>query len=186
MFPQEPPSPSERVLSLDNVVLTAHLAGSSRETRIKQLRNAFDNVLRVARGERPDFAGIARYVVEARLTGPAAARSFRTRATSGDARAQDDHCRGELQCHADDQRSRVTAGRIANQSQQDGTEGERELADRVLEADDQPERLRGKLRSMISNGRVITLPTDRPNTRLPANSAPGRAGNASITPSAAA
>jgi len=53
VFPQEPPSPSEPVLSLDNVVLTAHLAGGSRETRVKQLRNAFDNVLRVARGERP-------------------------------------------------------------------------------------------------------------------------------------
>lgn len=53
VLPQEPPSPSEPVLSLDNVVLTAHLAGSSRETRVKQLRNAFDNVLRVARGELP-------------------------------------------------------------------------------------------------------------------------------------
>ncbi|MSP02511.1 MAG: lactate dehydrogenase [Acetobacteraceae bacterium] len=53
VFPAEPPSPSEPVLSLDNVVLTPHLAGASRETRIKQMRNAFDNVLRVARGERP-------------------------------------------------------------------------------------------------------------------------------------
>jgi phosphoglycerate dehydrogenase-like enzyme len=53
VFPQEPPSPSEPVLSLDNVVLTPHLAGASRETRVKQTRNAFDNVLRVARGERP-------------------------------------------------------------------------------------------------------------------------------------
>jgi phosphoglycerate dehydrogenase-like enzyme len=53
VFPAEPPSPSEPVLSLDNVVLTPHLAGSSRETRVKQTRNAFDNVLRVARGERP-------------------------------------------------------------------------------------------------------------------------------------
>jgi phosphoglycerate dehydrogenase-like enzyme len=53
VFPQEPPSPSEPALSLDNVVLTAHLAGASRETRVKQVRNAFDNVLRVARGERP-------------------------------------------------------------------------------------------------------------------------------------
>jgi phosphoglycerate dehydrogenase-like enzyme len=41
------------VLSLDNVVLTPHLAGASRETRVKQTRNAFDNVLRVSRGERP-------------------------------------------------------------------------------------------------------------------------------------
>lgn len=53
VFPQEPPSPSEPVLSLDNVVLTPHLAGASHETRVKQTRNAFDNVLRVARGERP-------------------------------------------------------------------------------------------------------------------------------------
>ena len=53
VFPAEPPSPSEPVLSLDNVVLTPHLAGASRETRTKQTRNAFDNVLRVTRGERP-------------------------------------------------------------------------------------------------------------------------------------
>jgi phosphoglycerate dehydrogenase-like enzyme len=53
VFPAEPPSASEPVLSLDNVVLTPHLAGASRETRVKQTRNAFDNVLRVARGERP-------------------------------------------------------------------------------------------------------------------------------------
>ena len=53
VFPTEPPSPSEPVLSLENVVLTPHLAGASRETRVKQTRNAFDNVLRVSRGERP-------------------------------------------------------------------------------------------------------------------------------------
>ena len=53
VLPQEPPSPSEPVLSLDNVVLTAHLAGASRETRVRQVRNGFDNVLRVARGEAP-------------------------------------------------------------------------------------------------------------------------------------
>jgi glyoxylate reductase/D-3-phosphoglycerate dehydrogenase len=53
VFPSEPPSPSEPVLSLENVVLTPHLAGNSRETRVKQTRNAFDNVLRVSRGERP-------------------------------------------------------------------------------------------------------------------------------------
>ena len=53
VFPQEPPAPDEAVLSLDNVVLTAHLAGASYETRVRMLRNGFDNVLRVARGERP-------------------------------------------------------------------------------------------------------------------------------------
>ena len=41
------------MLTLENVVLTPHLAGNSRETRVKQTRNAFDNVLRVSRGERP-------------------------------------------------------------------------------------------------------------------------------------
>jgi D-3-phosphoglycerate dehydrogenase / 2-oxoglutarate reductase len=41
------------LLELDNVVVTPHLAGASRETRVKQTRNAFDNVLRVSRGERP-------------------------------------------------------------------------------------------------------------------------------------
>ncbi len=55
VLPQEPPSPLEPVLSLGNVVLTAHLAGSSYETRVKQVRNAFDNVLRVARGETPSW-----------------------------------------------------------------------------------------------------------------------------------
>jgi phosphoglycerate dehydrogenase-like enzyme len=53
VFPSEPPSPSEPVLSLENVVVTPHLAGASRETRVKQTRNAFDTVLRVSRGERP-------------------------------------------------------------------------------------------------------------------------------------
>ena len=41
------------MLSLENVVVTPHLAGASRETRVKQTRNAFDNVLRVSRGEQP-------------------------------------------------------------------------------------------------------------------------------------
>jgi phosphoglycerate dehydrogenase-like enzyme len=53
VFPTEPPSPSEQVLSLDNVVLTPHLVGASRDTRTKRIRNAYDNVLRMARGERP-------------------------------------------------------------------------------------------------------------------------------------
>ena len=57
VFPQEPPSPSEPVLSLDNVVLTPHLAGASRETRVKQTRNAFDNVLRVAPGRASALGG---------------------------------------------------------------------------------------------------------------------------------
>lgn len=53
VFPQEPPSPDEAVLSLENVVVTPHLAGLTSETRPKTLRNAFDNIIRVSRGERP-------------------------------------------------------------------------------------------------------------------------------------
>ena len=53
VFPQEPVSPSEPVLSLDNVVLTPHLAGASAETQLKHTRNALDNILRAARGVQP-------------------------------------------------------------------------------------------------------------------------------------
>ena len=38
---------------LENVVLTPHLAGPTYENRAKGFRNAFDNVQRVERGERP-------------------------------------------------------------------------------------------------------------------------------------
>jgi glyoxylate reductase/D-3-phosphoglycerate dehydrogenase len=36
---------------MDNVVLTAHLAGPTFESQTARVRNAFDNVQRVARGE---------------------------------------------------------------------------------------------------------------------------------------
>ncbi|MGH7155189.1 MAG: 2-hydroxyacid dehydrogenase [Acetobacteraceae bacterium] len=55
VFPEEPPSPNEAALALENVVLSAHLAGHSLATRVRQVRNAFDNVLRVSRGERPSW-----------------------------------------------------------------------------------------------------------------------------------
>jgi glyoxylate reductase/D-3-phosphoglycerate dehydrogenase len=35
------------------VILTAHLAGPTWESNITRLRNGFDNVQRVARGEAP-------------------------------------------------------------------------------------------------------------------------------------
>jgi glyoxylate reductase/D-3-phosphoglycerate dehydrogenase len=53
VFDQEPPPPDNPLFGLDNVVLTAHLAGPTFESNAVRLRNAFDNVQRVARGEEP-------------------------------------------------------------------------------------------------------------------------------------
>jgi glyoxylate reductase/D-3-phosphoglycerate dehydrogenase len=51
VFDEEPTPPDNPLLKLDNVVLTAHLAGPTFESNITRLRNGFDNVQRVARGE---------------------------------------------------------------------------------------------------------------------------------------
>ncbi|EDP63858.1 2-hydroxyacid dehydrogenase, putative [alpha proteobacterium BAL199] len=53
VFDQEPPRPDNPLFSLDNVILTAHLAGPTFESNTARVRNAFDNVQRVARGETP-------------------------------------------------------------------------------------------------------------------------------------
>ncbi len=53
VFEQEPPAADNPLFELDNVTLTAHLAGPTRESNTARLRNAFDNVARVARGEAP-------------------------------------------------------------------------------------------------------------------------------------
>jgi glyoxylate reductase/D-3-phosphoglycerate dehydrogenase len=41
------------LLGLSNVTLTAHLAGPTLESNAARVRNAFDNVTRVARGDTP-------------------------------------------------------------------------------------------------------------------------------------
>jgi phosphoglycerate dehydrogenase-like enzyme len=51
VFDEEPTPADNPLLKLDNVVLTAHLAGPTFESNITLLRNGFDNVQRVARGE---------------------------------------------------------------------------------------------------------------------------------------
>jgi phosphoglycerate dehydrogenase-like enzyme len=51
VFDQEPPQPDNPLFTLDNVILTAHLAGPTFESNTARVRNAFDNVQRVARGE---------------------------------------------------------------------------------------------------------------------------------------
>jgi glyoxylate reductase/D-3-phosphoglycerate dehydrogenase len=53
VFAEEPPPAKHPLFSLDNVVLTAHLAGPTFESNTSRLRNAFDNVQRVARGKPP-------------------------------------------------------------------------------------------------------------------------------------
>ncbi|MDP6952708.1 MAG: 2-hydroxyacid dehydrogenase [Alphaproteobacteria bacterium] len=53
VFEQEPPDPDNPLFTLDTVVLSAHLAGGSRESGTTRVRNAFDNVERVARGAAP-------------------------------------------------------------------------------------------------------------------------------------
>ena len=53
VFAEEPPPAEHPLFSLDNVVLTAHLAGPTCESNTSRLRNAFDNVQRVSRGEPP-------------------------------------------------------------------------------------------------------------------------------------
>ena len=51
VFEQEPPEPDNPLFDLDNVTLTAHLAGPTFESFTARVRNGFDNVQRVARGE---------------------------------------------------------------------------------------------------------------------------------------
>ena len=53
VFDQEPPDADNPLLALDNVILTAHMAGPTQESNQARVRNAFDNVQRVARGEEP-------------------------------------------------------------------------------------------------------------------------------------
>ena len=53
VFDKEPTPPDNPLLTLDNVILTAHLAGPTFESNTARVRNAFDNVQRVARGDAP-------------------------------------------------------------------------------------------------------------------------------------
>ena len=50
---REPPPADNPLFALDNVVLTAHFAGPTWDNHVARFRNAFDNVQRVHRGEKP-------------------------------------------------------------------------------------------------------------------------------------
>ena len=45
--------PNNPLFTLDNVVLTPHFAGPTWDNQYRRFRNGFDNVERVARGEKP-------------------------------------------------------------------------------------------------------------------------------------
>ena len=53
VFDQEPPEQDNPLFGLDNVILTAHMAGPTYESNKARVRNSFDNVQRVARGSAP-------------------------------------------------------------------------------------------------------------------------------------
>jgi phosphoglycerate dehydrogenase-like enzyme len=53
VFDQEPPPANNPLFNLDNVILTPHYAGPTWDNQSSRFRNGFDNVERVARGEKP-------------------------------------------------------------------------------------------------------------------------------------
>jgi phosphoglycerate dehydrogenase-like enzyme len=53
VFEQEPSPADNPLLKQENVVLSPHLAGPIWDTQYQKFRNAFDNIQRLERGERP-------------------------------------------------------------------------------------------------------------------------------------
>ena len=52
-YDPEPPKPDNPLFTLPNVVLTPHAAGPTWESWPKRFANSYENVQRVARGEKP-------------------------------------------------------------------------------------------------------------------------------------
>jgi phosphoglycerate dehydrogenase-like enzyme len=53
VFVEEPPAPSHPLFALPNVTLTPHSAGPTWENWTARFRNGFDNIQRVAAGDKP-------------------------------------------------------------------------------------------------------------------------------------
>jgi glyoxylate reductase len=56
VFEEEPTSPDNPLLTLDNVVLTPHIAGSTWECRRRCAMMAVENTIRVLKGEKPLYS----------------------------------------------------------------------------------------------------------------------------------
>jgi phosphoglycerate dehydrogenase-like enzyme len=54
VFEQEPTDPSNPILRLENVVVAPHVAGKSYESYPRRVRFAFDNMVRVWEGGKPE------------------------------------------------------------------------------------------------------------------------------------
>ena len=53
VFAQEPPETQNPLLAMDNVVLTPHVAGVTRDTWVRRAQFAFENIERVWQGQEP-------------------------------------------------------------------------------------------------------------------------------------
>ena len=54
VFEQEPPSPDNKLLKLENVTLTPHLGANTKEAQIKAGTICAEQVIKALRGEEPD------------------------------------------------------------------------------------------------------------------------------------
>ena len=55
---QEPPTGDDPLATLDNVLLTPHIAGLTAESQARVCTTVADDVLRVLRGEQPLFSAL--------------------------------------------------------------------------------------------------------------------------------
>ncbi len=55
VFEQEPPSPDNKLLKLENVTLTPHLGANTKEAQIKAGTICAEQVIKALRGEEPDY-----------------------------------------------------------------------------------------------------------------------------------
>ena len=53
VFQNEPPQPDNALLTLENVIITPHIAAGTRDALVAKMKAAFANIERVARGEPP-------------------------------------------------------------------------------------------------------------------------------------
>ena len=60
---QEPPTPQEPLLTLDNVIITPHIAWYSEESFVRDMEQGMDELIRVLNGQRP------RYIVNPEIFG---------------------------------------------------------------------------------------------------------------------